>query len=72
MTAVKEIRVTRSLVGLGEAVTRCQEREAREECVSRRFLEKVLSSCHCSPLHLNQYFPEKVNSSPELDTNQGL
>ena len=68
MTAVKEIRVTRSLLELGEAVTGCQEREVREECVSRRFLEKVISSCHCSPLHLNQYLPEKVISSPELDT----
>ena len=46
---------------LGEKVIKCQTEEARPDCVNRKFLEKVLASCHCSPLHLYQYFPEKVH-----------
>ena len=62
LTAIKDIRVTEELVGLGQEVTRCQTREARADCVTRRHRQKILQSCHCAPLYLSQHFPHQVPS----------
>ena len=41
LTAIKDIKVTEEFVGLGQEVTRCQTKEARADCVSRRYQEQV-------------------------------
>ena len=60
LTAVKDIKVTEDYQGLGQEVTRCQTKEARADCVSRRYQEQVLASCHCAPLHIRSHFPQEV------------
>ena len=54
LTAIKDIKVTEELLGLGQEVTRCQTKEARADCVSRRYRQLLTSSCSCLPLHLSQ------------------
>ena len=60
LTAVKDIKVTEEFLGLGQEVTRCQTKEARADCVSRRYQEQLLASCHCAPLHIRAHFPQEV------------
>ena len=60
LTAVKDIKVTEEFLGLGQEVTKCQTKEARADCVSRRYQEQVLASCHCAPLHIRSQFPQEV------------
>ena len=60
LTAVKDIKVTEELLGLGQEVTRCQTKEARADCVSRKYQEQVLASCHCAPLYIRAQFPQEV------------
>ena len=60
LTAVKDIQVTEEFLGLGREVTRCQTREARADCESRRYQEQVVASCHCAPLYIRSHFPLEV------------
>ena len=43
LTAIKDIKVTEEFLGLGQEVTRCQTRQSRADCVSRRYEEQVLT-----------------------------
>ena len=47
LTDVKDIRVTEEFLGLGEEVTHCKTKEFRADCLTRKYQEKVLSSCGC-------------------------
>ena len=60
LSSIKDIKVTEEFVGLGEEITRCQTREARADCVTRRYREQILQSCHCAPLYIRQHFPHQV------------
>ena len=60
LTAIKDIKVTEEFLGLGREITRCQTRESRADCVSRRYEEQVLTSCHCAPLYIRSQFPQEV------------
>ena len=62
LTDVKDIKVTEEFLGLGQEITRCQTREFRADCVSRRYQEQVLASCHCAPLYIRSHFPQEVLS----------
>ena len=57
---IKDIKVTEEFLGLGQDITKCQTREFRADCVSRRYLEQVLTSCHCAPLYIRSQFPQQV------------
>ena len=65
LTDVKDIKVTEELLGLGQEVTRCQTKEARADCETRRYQEQVLASCHCAPLYLRSQFPQEVRENTE-------
>ena len=60
LTAIKEIKVTEEFLGLGQEVTSCQTKEFWADCVSRRYQEQVLASCHCAPLYIRSHFPQEV------------
>ena len=60
LSAIKDIEVTDQFVQLGDTVTRCQTVEHKVDCQSRRFKEKVLSQCKCSPFHMRSYYGEQV------------
>ena len=60
LTDVKDIKVTEEFLGLGQEITKCQTREFRADCVSRRYQEQVLASCHCAPLYIRSHFPQQV------------
>ena len=60
LNLIKDIKVTEEFLGLGQEITRCQTREFRADCVSRRYQEQVLASCHCAPLYIRQHFPHQV------------
>ena len=57
---IKDIKVTEEFLGLGQDITKCQTREFRADCVSRRYQEQVLASCHCAPLYIRSHFPQEV------------
>ena len=63
MSNLKVIHVTEQFLGLGEKVTHCQVEEYREDCLSRKYRERVLSQCICSPFYLRSYYGEDVSSS---------
>ena len=60
MSDIKSIEVTQDFVGLGEKVTHCQTEEYREDCLSRKYRERVLSQCNCSPFYLRSYYGTEV------------
>ena len=60
LTDIKDIRVTEDFVGLGEKITKCQTKEFRTDCVSRKHREQVLQSCKCSPVNMRSYYGSSV------------
>ena len=61
LSDIKKIEVTRQFIGLGERVTQCGTTEYRVDCISRKYLEKVLSTCGCAPLSLKSYAENEVS-----------
>ena len=47
---IQDIKVTEEFLGLGQEITRCQTKEFRPDCISRRYQEQVLLSL-CISLH---------------------
>ena len=60
LTAIKDIKVTEEFVGLGQEITRCQTKELRADCVTRRHGEEMLQTCSCVPLVISHHFPHQV------------
>ena len=60
LTAVKDIRVTKEFVGLGQGITHCQTEDFRGDCVTRKLKEKILQSCQCSPAYIRSYYDNLV------------
>ena len=60
LNLIKDIKVTEEFLGLGQEITRCQTREFRADCVSRRYQEQVLAFCHCAPLYIRSQVPQEV------------
>ena len=56
LSSIKNIEVTEQFVGLGQTVTRCQSEEYRVDCEARKYRERVISLCQCSPFHLRSYY----------------
>ena len=52
LTDIKDVRVSQEFVGLGEAVTQCQTKEAGADCLTRKHQETVLATCGCFPFSL--------------------
>ena len=61
LSDIKKIEVTRHFIGLGEKVTQCGTTEYRVDCISRKYLEKFLSTCRCAPLSLKSYAENEVS-----------
>ena len=55
---VKEIKVTSSYLNMDRGVTGCQNIESVEKCNSRKFLDRLQSSCNCFPPNLLDIFAE--------------
>ena len=56
LSNVMEFEVTDGFINLGEAVTKCQNRESFEDCNTREYLKRAREECSCTPLilsHLN-------------------
>ena len=62
LSDIKDIEVSEEFVGLGEKVTHCQTEEYREDCLSRKYRERVLSQCNCSPFYLRSHYGAEVNN----------
>ena len=60
LTDIKEVRVSREFVGLGQAVTHCQTKEAGADCLTRRHQETVLATCGCAPFSLSSHYVNQV------------
>ena len=56
LTDIKDVRVSREFVGLGQAVTHCQTKEAGADCLTRRHQETVLATCGCAPFSLSSHY----------------
>ena len=69
VTAVKDIKVTDSYLGLGQELTNCQTKEARSDCLTRSHMARVLSECRCAPLSMKSYYgPEVINGQSMVQT----
>ena len=60
LTDLKDVRVTEEFLGLGREITKCQNVEFRRDCLAREQVARMLSHCHCAPLHLRSHFPRQV------------
>jgi len=49
---VKEVQVTQEYIGLGEDITKCQNRESFEECTTKSYIDSVQKNCYCIPYAL--------------------
>ena len=71
LTDIKDVRVSQEFVGLGEAVTHCQTKEAGADCLTRKHQETVLATCGCAPFSLRSQYGAQagggVCSSSSLD-----
>ena len=52
LNAVKEIKVTESSLGLGEAVLECQDTEDVHDCTTRHYIDAFMASCGCLPFNI--------------------
>ena len=52
LNAVKEIKVTESLLGMDMEHRGCQNEEPLEECTTRHYIETLLHKCGCRPLSI--------------------
>ena len=52
LNVVKEIKVTKSFLGLDEKTKECQNEMQFEECTTSLYLEKIKNSCKCLPFNL--------------------
>ena len=62
LTAIKSIRVTAEFLGLGERITQCQTGQSRADCLTRKYLARLLETCHCVPLTISSHYTDKVNN----------
>ena len=60
LTDIKSIRVTEDFTGLGERTTNCQTGEFRADCLTRKYLVKVVETCHCVPFTISSHYTHKV------------
>ena len=72
LSDIKDVEVSEEFVGLGEKVTHCQTEEFREDCLSRKYRERVLSQCNCSPFYLRSYYGNQVRRDLEKFDVKGL
>ena len=72
LTDIKEIQVTEEFLGLGTAITDCQNKEYRSDWSSRQYQEKVASSCSCAPLNLKQFHSHQVTGDIDNVRKQNL
>ena len=52
LNVVKEIKVTKSFLGLDKKTKECQNEMQFEECTTSLYLEKIKNSCKCLPFNL--------------------
>ena len=62
LTDIKQIKVTEDFLSLGEEMTKCQDVEEYNHCLTRIYGHKMIDICGCSPLSLKSFFPETVLS----------
>ena len=68
LTYIKDVRVSQEFVGLGEAVTQCQTKEAGADCLTRKHQETVLATCGCSPFSLRSQYGAQVGPTQHHHT----
>ena len=68
LTEVKDVRVSQEFVGLGEAVTQCQTKEAGADCFTRKHQENVLETCSCFPFSLRSQYGAQVGPTQHHHT----
>ena len=49
---VKQLRVTKSFLGLDEEVRDCQNVESIHNCTTRKHLDTILEKCGCLPVNI--------------------
>ena len=52
MTNVKEFYATEGFQNLGETVTKCQNKEPYEDCLTYEYLEAATRQCNCTPFNI--------------------
>ena len=60
LTNIKSIRVTEDFTGLGERTTNCQTEQFRADCLTRKYLAKLVDTCQCVPFTIRSQYTDKV------------
>ena len=60
ITAVKDIKVRASYLGLGQEITKCQTEETKSDCLTRKLKDRVLRECGCAPFSMKSYYGAEV------------
>ena len=51
---MKEIKVTKDFIGLGEDIIECQNDESYDDCTTRHYTNDLLVKCKCLPFGMGQ------------------
>ena len=49
---IEEIKATESFLGLDQEVRGCQTQESYQDCITRKYINKLLKTCDCLPLSM--------------------
>ena len=52
INSIREIKVTKSYLGLSQAVRGCQDGEPILDCTTRLYIDTALNLCRCLPLSI--------------------
>ena len=52
INSIREIKVTKSYLGLSQAVRGCQDGEPILDCTTRLYIDTALNLCGCLPLNM--------------------
>ena len=52
LNVVKEISATESFLSMNRDVSKCQDDETWDECVTRKYINDLKDKCKCLPLSL--------------------
>ena len=62
MTNVKEFYATEGFQNLGETVTKCQNKEPYEDCLTYEYLEAATRQCNCTPFNIMNFQDNPVKT----------
>ena len=59
--------MTEDFTGLGQRTTNCQTEEFKADCLTRKYLAKLVETCHCVPFTIRSHFTDEMRTCSSED-----